>query len=147
MIQIEHRLSEWSSSNLVVLGYFNLENSVVPKVLTFMQSTSSSGLEIKGNITLRWIPSSLIVDYLTSCFPITRSRTSSLWLKFRKLLSVLDHISSEQLEGNHESTENGNWTRKKSFQQHWFSSAFLWKQKLGKVSVLEYWWRSSDYKR
>ena len=43
----------WKKSMPNAEGYFNLENSVVPKVLTFMQSTSSSGLEIKGNITLR----------------------------------------------------------------------------------------------
>ena len=34
-------------------GYFTLQNSKKPKVLT---ATSASGLEIQGNITLRWIP-------------------------------------------------------------------------------------------
>ena len=35
-------------------GYFILESSVVPMVIT---AISESGLEIKGNLTLRWIPS------------------------------------------------------------------------------------------
>ena len=41
-----------------VEGYFTLENSRVPKVRTAIYK---SGLEIKGNITLRWI---LLVVYL-----------------------------------------------------------------------------------
>ena len=47
-------------------GYFTFENSAVPKVIT---AISESSLEIKGNITLRWIllERSLFVDYLP-CF-------------------------------------------------------------------------------
>ena len=46
--------------------YFNLENSKVPKFLT---ANSSSILQIKGNITLRWIVK-LIVDNLQYFFYI-----------------------------------------------------------------------------
>ena len=40
----------WKKGNLDPEGYFTLENSEVPKVLT---AISESGLEIKGDITLR----------------------------------------------------------------------------------------------
>ena len=43
-------------------GYFTLENSGVPKVIT---AISESGLIVKSNITLRLI---LLVDYLPCCF-------------------------------------------------------------------------------
>ena len=42
----------WIKGELNDEGYFTLENSKVPKVLT---SISSSSFEIKGNITVSWI--------------------------------------------------------------------------------------------
>jgi hypothetical protein len=51
----------WKKGKPDAEGYFTLVNSGVPKVIT---AISESGLEIKGNITLRWI---LLVDYLP-CF-------------------------------------------------------------------------------
>ena len=48
----------WKKRKPYVEGYFTLENSRVPKVITAIYK---SGLEIKGNITLRWI---LLVVYL-----------------------------------------------------------------------------------
>ena len=51
-------------------GYFTLETSGVPKVLT---AISESDLEIKGNITLRWITINKIVDY-SPCFFFYRSK-------------------------------------------------------------------------
>jgi hypothetical protein len=42
----------WKKGKPDSQGYFKLENSEVPKVLT---AISESGLEIKGNITLRWM--------------------------------------------------------------------------------------------
>ena len=45
----------WKKGEPDTEGYFSLENYyVLPK---FMTAISESGLEIKGNITLRWIPS------------------------------------------------------------------------------------------
>ena len=44
----------WIKGIADVEGYFYLENYKVPKVLTW--NASSSELEIKGNIILRWIP-------------------------------------------------------------------------------------------
>ena len=52
----------WKKGKPDVEGYFTLENSGVPKVIT---AIFKSGLEIKGNITLRWI---LLVDYLPCMF-------------------------------------------------------------------------------
>ena len=46
----------WKKRKPDTEGYFTLENSGVPKVIT---AISESDLEIKGKITLRWI---LIVD-------------------------------------------------------------------------------------
>ena len=43
----------WIKANTDIEGYFTLENFKVPKVLT---AVSSSELEIKGKIMLRWIP-------------------------------------------------------------------------------------------
>ena len=40
----------WKKGEPIAEGYFTLENSKVPKVLT---ASSSSDLEIQGNITLR----------------------------------------------------------------------------------------------
>ena len=52
----------WKKGKPDAEGYFTLEShSEVPKVIT---AISESGLEIKGNITPRWI---LLVDYL-QCF-------------------------------------------------------------------------------
>ena len=48
--QAEHL---WKKGEPNAEDYFTLQNSSVPKVLT---ASSSSGLEIQGNITLRWIP-------------------------------------------------------------------------------------------
>ena len=42
----------WKNGELDAEDYFTLENSGALKVLT---AISESGLEIKGNITLRWI--------------------------------------------------------------------------------------------
>ena len=42
----------WKKGKSDAEGYFTLENSDVSKVLT---AVSESDLEIKGNITLRWI--------------------------------------------------------------------------------------------
>ena len=42
----------WKKGELDAEGYFTLENSGVPKLIT---AIFESGLEIKGNITLRWI--------------------------------------------------------------------------------------------
>ena len=47
----------WKKGEPDAEGYFTLENSGVPKVIT----VSESGLEIKGKIILRWI---LLVDHL-----------------------------------------------------------------------------------
>ena len=58
----------WKKGEPDAEGYFTLENSGVPKVLT---AISESDLEIKGNITLRWI---LLVDYLPCCFFTHRSQ-------------------------------------------------------------------------
>ena len=58
----------WKKGKPDAEGYFTLENSGVPKVIT---AISESGLEIKGNITLRWI---LLVDYSPCCFFTYRSR-------------------------------------------------------------------------
>ena len=52
----------WKKGELDAEDYFTLENSGVPKVLT---AISESSLEIKGNITMRWI---LLVDYLPLFF-------------------------------------------------------------------------------
>ena len=46
----------WKKGEFDAGYYFTLENSGVPKVLT---AISESSLEIKGNITMRWI---LLVD-------------------------------------------------------------------------------------
>ena len=54
----------WKKGELDAEGYFTLENSGVPKVLT---AISENELEIKGNITLRWITIDIIVDY-SPCF-------------------------------------------------------------------------------
>ena len=46
-------------------GYFSLENSQVPKLMT---AISSRSLEIQGNITMKWINTikfKLIVDYFS----------------------------------------------------------------------------------
>ena len=42
----------WKKGKTDAEGYFTLQNVGVPKVIT---AISESGLEIKGNITLRWI--------------------------------------------------------------------------------------------
>ena len=42
----------WKKGESDAQGYFTLENSGVPKVIT---AISKSGLEIKGKITLTWI--------------------------------------------------------------------------------------------
>ena len=42
----------WKKGEFDAENYFYLENSGVPKVLT---AISESSLEIKGNITMRWI--------------------------------------------------------------------------------------------
>ena len=42
----------WKKGEPSSKGYFTLENSKVPKILT---AVSSSILKIKGNVTLRWI--------------------------------------------------------------------------------------------
>ena len=42
----------WKKGKPDAEGYFTLENSKFPKLMT---GISSSGLEIKGNLTLRWI--------------------------------------------------------------------------------------------
>ena len=53
----------WKKGKPDAEGYFTLEShSEMPKVIT---AISESGLEIKGNITLRLI---LFVDYLPCCF-------------------------------------------------------------------------------
>ena len=44
----------WKKGRLNAEGYFTLENSELPKFIT---AISESGLEIQGNITLRWITS------------------------------------------------------------------------------------------
>ena len=55
----------WKKGEPNAEGYFTLENYKVSKVIT---ATSSNSLELKGNITLRWISlSQLIVNYLP-CF-------------------------------------------------------------------------------
>ena len=43
----------WKKGEPDTEGYFTLENSEVPKVIT---AISESGLEIKGNIILQWMP-------------------------------------------------------------------------------------------
>ena len=48
----------WKKGEPNAEGYFTLENSGVPKVIT---AISEKSLEIAGNITLRWI---LLVDYM-----------------------------------------------------------------------------------
>ena len=64
----------WKKGEPDAEGYFTLENSVVPKFIT---AISESGLEIKGNITLRCI---LLVDYLPCCFFTHRShRRGTCW--------------------------------------------------------------------
>ena len=50
----------WKKGNLDPEGYFTLENSTVDGWNTVITAISESGLEIKGNISLRWI---LLVDY------------------------------------------------------------------------------------
>ena len=47
----------WKKGEPSGKGYFTLENSKVPKIMT---AVSSSILQIKGNVTLRWI----VVDNL-----------------------------------------------------------------------------------
>ena len=42
----------WKKGKPNTEGYFTLENSKVPKIMT---AISSSILQIKGNVTLRWI--------------------------------------------------------------------------------------------
>ena len=42
----------WKIGEPDAKGYFTLQNSEVPKVIT---AISESGLKIKGNITLTWI--------------------------------------------------------------------------------------------
>ena len=55
----------WKKGEPNAEGYFTLENCKLSKVIT---ATSSNSLELKGNITLRWISlSQLIVNYLP-CF-------------------------------------------------------------------------------
>ena len=57
----------WKKGEPNAEGFFTLQNYKKPKVLT---PTSSSGLKIQGNITLRWIPiipSWLIVEFIP-CF-------------------------------------------------------------------------------
>ena len=48
----------WKKGKIDVERFFTSENSRVPKVII---AISKSGLEIKGDITLRWI---LLIDYL-----------------------------------------------------------------------------------
>ena len=43
----------WKKGEPNAQGYFTLENYKVSK---FVTATSSTSLELKGNITLRWIP-------------------------------------------------------------------------------------------
>ena len=52
----------WKIGEPDAKGYFTLENSGVPKVIT---AISESGLIVKSNNTLRLI---LLVDYLPCCF-------------------------------------------------------------------------------
>ena len=63
----------WKKGELDAEDYYTLENSGVPKVLT---AISESGLEIKGNISLRWIllADYIFVDYLQCCFFTHRSK-------------------------------------------------------------------------
>jgi hypothetical protein len=53
----------WKKGKPDAEGYFSLQNSVEPKVLT---AISKSSLEIKGNITMRLI---LLVDYMLIIYP------------------------------------------------------------------------------
>ena len=57
----------WKKGKSYAKGYFTLENSKVPKIMTAVSSTI---LKIKGKITLRWIVTSEIGDYLL-CFFFT----------------------------------------------------------------------------
>ena len=50
----------WKKGEPDAEGFFTLENSEMPKFIT---AISESGLEIQGNITLRWITSQSIVNY------------------------------------------------------------------------------------
>ena len=63
----------WKKGKLDAEGYFTLEHFGVPKLIT---AISESGLEIKGNITLRWIllADYIFVDYLLCCFFTHRSK-------------------------------------------------------------------------
>ena len=55
----------WKKGELDAEDYFTLENSGVPKVV--ITAISESGLEMKGNITLRWI---LLIDHLLTIYHI-----------------------------------------------------------------------------
>ena len=55
----------WKKGEPDAEGYFTLENSGVPKVV--ITAISESGLEMKGNITLRWI---LLIDHLLTIYHI-----------------------------------------------------------------------------
>ena len=68
---VEGKASQlWKKGEPDVEGYFTLQNSGEPKVLT---AISESSLEIKG---IRWIllSSWLFVDYLPCCFFTHRSK-------------------------------------------------------------------------
>ena len=55
----------WKKGKPDAEDYFTLENSGVPKVV--ITAISESGLEMKGNITLRWI---LLIDHLLTIYHI-----------------------------------------------------------------------------
>ena len=69
----------WKKGELDAEGYYTLENSGLPKVLT---AISESGLVIKGNIhnSEMNITSKLFVDYLPWCFFTHRS--IYVWVHF-----------------------------------------------------------------
>ena len=63
----------WKKGEPDAEGFITLERSEGPKVIT---AISESGLEIKGNISLRWIllADYIFVDYLQCCFFTHRSK-------------------------------------------------------------------------
>ena len=70
----------WKKGELDAEDYFTLENSGVPKVLT---AISESSLEIKGNITMRWI---YLVDYLLIIYHVVVLHTDPSHHYFSKYL-------------------------------------------------------------
>ena len=114
----------WKKGELDAEDYFILENSGVPKVLT---AISESSLEIKGNITMRWI---LLVNYLLIIYHVVFLHTDHCL--FNWSIGVWEFLKSpekETLEIRLEKDET-----KKMIQE---LKEFLLQEKVGSLQLIK----------